>query len=183
MSPLLRTPLSTEHALLGFVRHEPLHGYEIHRRLTETAELRMVWRMKQSRLYAMLTRLEEDGLLEAVLEPQDSRPPRKVYRMTKMGAKAFAEWLTTPVEIPREMRLDFMLKLYFAVEEGQQAVAELVRRQRAVCAGWLIAQDSDSDPDSGYMNAVRRYRRAHIKAISEWLASLVDEPVPGDSRS
>ena len=28
MSPLLQTPLTVENALLGFMRDEPLHGYE-----------------------------------------------------------------------------------------------------------------------------------------------------------
>ena len=50
MSPLLQTPLSVELALLGFVRHEPHHGYEIYRRLSETPEFKLIWRVKQSRL-------------------------------------------------------------------------------------------------------------------------------------
>ena len=76
MSPLLRAPLSTAYALLGFVRHEPMHGYQIYRRLSDTPELKAVWRMKQSHLYALLSRMEEEGLLEAKREIQDARPRR-----------------------------------------------------------------------------------------------------------
>lgn len=175
MSPLLRTPLSTEHALLGFVRHEPLHGYEIHRRLTETAELRMVWRMKQSRLYALLARLEDDGLLEAILEPQDNRPPRKVFHITPAGKDAYNRWLTQPVKLPRELRLEFMLKLYFGIEEGPETVTHLIRQQQELCAQWSMAWDEDDALASPYIRSVRHYRRNHIDAIRNWLAWLLSE--------
>ncbi|HMT20935.1 MAG TPA: PadR family transcriptional regulator [Promineifilum sp.] len=177
MSPLLQAPLSTELALLGFVYREPLHAYEIHRRLSESPEIKSVWRMKQSRLYALLSRLEEDGLLHTTTEPQENRPPRKIYHLTPIGEQAFKRWLTEPVRIPREMRLDFMLKLYFALDSDQGAAVELIRRQQAVCNQWLLIQSGD-DPMSGpYLRFVRRYRRGHIEAIQSWLASLSNELV------
>lgn len=177
MSPLLKTPLSTAYALLGFVRHEPLHGYEIYRRLTDTPQLKVVWRMKQSRLYALLSRLEEEGLLQAEREMQDTRPPRKVYHLTAAGAQAFDQWLLEPVTIPREMRLDFMLKLYFALHEGQATAACLIERQQDVGAEWLANQEDGERNATAYLLAVRRYRRGHIEAIQQWLASLIDDPV------
>ena len=70
-------------ALLGFVRRQPRHGYDIYRQLSQAPELRAVWRVKQSRLYALLARLEGAGLLSATSEPADGRPPRKVFRLTE----------------------------------------------------------------------------------------------------
>jgi DNA-binding PadR family transcriptional regulator len=171
MSPLLQSPLRIEYALLGFVWREPLHGYEIHRRLTETPELRLIWRMKQSRLYAILTRLEDEGLLRAVVEARDARPPRKVYHLTRAGESAFRRWTSQPVALPREMRLEFMLKLYFAAEEDPEAVTSLIRRQQAVCDQWLAAQ-SAANAARPFIRVVRSYRRSHIEAIRDWLASL-----------
>lgn len=171
MSPLLQSPFSVELALLGFVRHQSCHGYEVYRRLSETPELRMIWRMKQSRLYALLSRLEEDGLLRATLESQDGRPPRKVYHLTTAGENAFDRWLVQPVQLPREMRLEFMLKLYFAQDEPA-AVARLIRGQQEVCARWLATQESDNEESATFIRAVRAYRRSHIRAIRDWLAWL-----------
>lgn len=175
MSIDLQISLTTELALLGFPRKQPLHGYEIYRRLNETPELRAVWRMKQSRLYAILSRLEEDKLLHATLEPQDNRPPRKVFRLTVKGESTFNHWLTEPVRLPREMRLDFMLKLYFAMEEERPVVAELVRQQQEVCAHWLTLLQETVNSDSPYLNYVRQYRHAHIEAIENWLAVLAEQ--------
>lgn len=183
MSPLLQMPLTIEYALLGLVHDEPLHGYEINRRLSETPELRLVWRVKQSRLYALLARLEDEGLLDATLEPQDGRPPRKVYHLTSAGMRAFGRWLTQPVQLPREMRLEFMLKLYFALHEGREVALRLIDSQLEVCEGWLATQ-TDSETPSDYGRAVHRYRRGHVEAIREWLArlpaELAREQHPGD---
>jgi DNA-binding PadR family transcriptional regulator len=180
MSPLLQTSLTIEYALLGVVRAEALHGYEINRRLVETPELRLVWRVKQSRLYALLARLEDEGLLDATLEPQDGRPPRKVYHLTPAGSRAFERWLTQPVQLPREMRLEFMLKLYFAQREGPETVLQLIDSQLAICERWLATQ-TDSEMPSAYVRAVRRYRRGHIEAIRDWLARLPAE-LAGDEQ-
>ncbi len=183
MSPLLQTPLTIEYALLGLVRDEPLHGYEINRRLSETPELRLVWRVKQGRLYALLSRLEDEGLLDASLEPQDGRPPRKVYHLTPMGTRAFDRWLTQPIQLPREMRLEFMLKLYFALREEPATAARLIQQQLEVCNQWLATQ-TRSETSSAYTRAVRRYRRGHIEAIRDWLvrlpAELIREEQPVD---
>lgn len=166
-SPALAT------ALLGFVSREPSHGYDIYNRLTHTPELRRVWRVKQGRLYAMLGRLEEDGLLWATTETPTNRPPRKVFHLTEAGTVAFRAWLTEPVALPREMRLEFMLKLYFAMQAGRETAVRLVAQQRAVCAGWLETQAGE--PDGSFLQAVVSYRRAHIQAIGQWLASLADQ--------
>ena len=157
-------------ALLGFVRRQPRHGYDIYRQLTQSPELRPVWRVKQSRLYALLARLEEMGLLSATAEPQDGRPPRKVFHLTEAGAAAFAEWLAQPVAQPREIRLEFMLKLYFALQAGEATAARLVAGQRAVCAGWLA--DKEGAADAPFAQAVTGYRRAHVRAIGAWLDGL-----------
>lgn len=156
-------------ALLGFVRREPSYGYEIYRRLGRP-ELRAIWRLKQSRLYAMLARLEGAGYLRTTLEPQAGRPPRKVFHLTEAGAAAFQAWLEQPVANPRDMRLEFMLKLYFALEGGGGEGARLVARQRAVCAGWLREQRVVGD--GPFARAVIAYRQAHIRAIADWLDEL-----------
>jgi DNA-binding PadR family transcriptional regulator len=162
-------------ALLGFVRRQPRHGYEIYRQLTQSPELRPVWRMKQSRLYALLARLEEAGLLRSTAELSDGRPPRKVFHLTAAGAAAFDEWLARPVAQPREIRLEFMLKLYFALQEGGETAARLIARQRAVCDGWLVAKSAAAE--APFAQAVAAYRRAHVAAIGAWLEGLGVEEI------
>src|SRR6185436_10352761 len=129
MSPMLGQPLTVELALLGFLRDGAQHGYEIHRRLSDPAGLGLVWKMTQSHLYALLTRLEEEGYLTSTVKLQETRPPRRLYRLTKTGSGVFVDWVQAPVPHGRDLRLDFLTKYYFAEREGPKVVARLLKRQ------------------------------------------------------
>lgn len=161
-----------ELALLGLLRARPSHAYELHLALQRTASLGLVWRLKQGNLYALLTKLEAAGLVESTLEPHGTRPPRKVLRLTPEGAEAFRRWLETPVEHGRDFRLEFLAKLYFATEDGAEAVVTLVQRQRAACQEWL----ADLERQTGAVAAERPFERlvlqfrvTQLEGILSWL--------------
>jgi len=169
---MIRLPLTVEYALLGFLRKGPMHGYEIHRRLSDPAGMGLVWRLKQSQLYALLRRLEKEGYVGAALEPQETRPPRKVFQLTQLGNDAFLDWVQGPVLHGREMRLHFLAKLYFAQCEGPEVASRLIERQRAACQIWLAAHQANGDTlldNHAYQWLVHRFRTAQIKAILAWL--------------
>src|SRR5215212_5637108 len=138
MSPMIKLPLTIEHALLGFLRQQPMHAYEIHQTLMRAEALGLVWHMKQSLVYVMLERLEAEDFVTAILEPQGSRPPRKILRLTPDGRKAFAEWLVAPVAHGRDFRLEFLAKLYFASQDEPTSAATLIAAQQAACRAWLV---------------------------------------------
>lgn len=170
--PMIRQPLTIEHALLGFVRQQPMYGYEIHQRLLASAELGLVWSIKQSLLYAHLARLEEEGLLRSALEPRGLKPARKMLHLTPAGEIAFLAWVRSPVEHGREVRLEFLAKLYFARQEGTAAAVELTLRQRQVGTTLLEAlraQVAVLEPARSYDWLVLRYRVGQLEAALGWL--------------
>ena len=65
MSPMVPLPLTIEHALLGYLNQKPMYGYEISQHLANSEGLGAVWRLKQSQLYALLSKLEEKGYITA----------------------------------------------------------------------------------------------------------------------
>src|SRR6476620_11890304 len=97
MSRIERNPLAMEYALLGFLRRRPMHGYEIYQRLADPEGLWLVWRMKQSQLYALLLRLESEGFIASTLQQQDTRPPRKIFRLTRLGRERYLAWVHSAV--------------------------------------------------------------------------------------
>ncbi|MBU2498807.1 MAG: PadR family transcriptional regulator [Proteobacteria bacterium] len=107
----MKTKPSTEYVLLGILMSGPKHGYEIMQFL-ETA-LESTWRVSTSQLYALLKRLESQGLLDASVEPQKTRPSRRVFTLTDAGEKSFLEWLRSPTEHVRDFRIEFIGKLFF----------------------------------------------------------------------
>jgi DNA-binding PadR family transcriptional regulator len=177
-------PLDLEWSLLGFLRQEPTHGYELHQRLSRSRGLGLVWHLKQSQLYALLSKLEERGYIDYTLEPQTSRPPRKVYDLTAAGRQALLEWVQAPVEHGREFRQEFLAKLYFARREGEEVVRRLLVGQRAVCRRWLEGQQGEAGAlreERPYEWLVFEFRTGQIEAMLDWLetceATLL---LPGD---
>src|SRR5215475_5877659 len=66
-SPSVRTePVVLELAILGLLKEQPLHGYELKKRLGET--LGSLWGISYGSLYPALRRLEHDGSIE-IVEP------------------------------------------------------------------------------------------------------------------
>src|SRR5947207_6029965 len=57
-----------ELAVLGLLKEQPLHGYELKKRLSDA--LGMLWGISYGSLYPALRRLEREGAIE-VVEPED----------------------------------------------------------------------------------------------------------------
>jgi molybdenum ABC transporter molybdate-binding protein len=171
MSPRHQAPLTIEHALLGFVRQQPLHAYAVYQQLSAPDALGPVWQLKLSHFYALVAKLEQAGYLATTLEPQGTRPPRKVLHVTEAGDAAFARWLTTPVDDPTQLRLDFLARLYFAERVGPSAVRTLLAVQRAASRAWradLWTQISGraGQPDAG------RFLQLRVRQLESFLGWL-----------
>jgi PadR family transcriptional regulator PadR len=70
---------------------EPMYGYQIAKMLEESGpDIPM---MKQGTLYPVLRSLEENGMLESIVEPSVSGPPRRYYKITGEGRSMLEEWL------------------------------------------------------------------------------------------
>lgn len=172
------TPDGMEYALLGLLRREPLHAYEMHQRLRGSELLGQVWQLKQSHLYALLARLEEQGLIAGAVEMQGARPPRRMLALTDAGVAAYTTWVTAPVQHGRDFRLAFLAKLACATSEGNEAIAALISGQRATCNTWQrdlqqrIAAVPDAQP---YDRLVLEFRAGQIAAILAWLVRCEGE--------
>jgi PadR family transcriptional regulator, regulatory protein AphA len=163
---------SLELALLGLLRAHPHHAYELHQGLQGTEALGIVWRIKQGNLYALLAKLEEAGYVTSTLEPHGTRPPRKMLHLTARGREAFAQWLASPVEHGRDFRLEFLAKLYFALQEGEQAVVTLITQQRAACRAWIAdleVQVQTISAERPFERLVLQFRSSQLEAILAWL--------------
>lgn len=170
--PMIKQPLTIEHALLGFVRQEPMHGYQIHQRLQASAALGMVWSIKQGLLYASLTRLEEEGLLASQATPQGVKAARKMLQLTEAGEVAFLQWVRSPVGHGRDFRIEFLAKLYFSRQESTSVALELVARQRWATRQRLAELQQQAIGMAGnhsYEWLVVRYRIGQLEATQHWL--------------
>ena len=181
MSPMIKQPLTIEYALLGFLRQQPMHAYEIHQTLLRAEALGLVWHIKQSLVYVMLERLELEGYITAAIEHQGSRPPRKILSLTPEGQEAFAQWLRTPVAHGRDFRLEFLAKLYFASRDDPANTAMLIVTQRVACRNWLVDLHAQAEALSDvrdYDWLVLQFRIGQIEAILAWLDICMTTVIP-----
>jgi putative hydrolase of the HAD superfamily len=141
----LSTP---EYAVLGLLR-QPMHGYQVAREMAEGGGLGLVCPLGMSNVYFLLGNLQERGLV-AVAERQEERyPPRVMLHATAAGRRAFDAWLREPVTRLRQVRLDFLVKLFFLDREDLALARDLVEVHKDFCRRYLaewrdLAQKADS---------------------------------------
>lgn len=175
------TPEGLDYALLGLLQRGPLHAYEMYQRLRHSESLGQVWQLKQSHLYALVARMEDQGLIVGAMEPQGTRPPRRVLALTDAGTVAYTAWVTSPVRHGRDFRLVFLAKLACAANEGPSTIAALITEQRDACLAWerdLRERSAALPGQQPYDRLVLEFRAGQIAAILTWLARCEQELMP-----
>jgi PadR family transcriptional regulator, regulatory protein AphA len=86
------------------------------------------WAVPHTQLYTECERLAGEGLLSERREQTGRR--RRVYRITKRGRQALAEWLREPTEAFEELRDPATLKLFFGGDPARLAAAQLAAHTR-----------------------------------------------------
>ncbi len=173
MSPRPALPLRLEYVVLGLVRRQPVHGYELLHIWNQTGGMGVIWQVKTGSLYAALEKLERLGFLSAERTPGASAPQRKQYQVTSAGEQAFRVWLLTPVRSARYFRQDFLSRLAFLNEADPDEVTSLFQQQEAICRGWLASLTAQMESSQGYSRYVFSFRLKQVQAILHWLQEIL----------
>jgi PadR family transcriptional regulator, regulatory protein AphA len=175
MSPRPALPLRLEFVLLGLIRRQPIHGYELLQIWNQPQSIGMIWSVKPGPLYASLEKLELLGYLESELLPGDSSPNRKEYIITSSGEKVFVGWMQTPVPAARDFRQDFLAKMYFSADVEAVVLRDLFDRQKLLCQRWLISLQQQMLNGTEFEQQVFSFRIQQVQFILEWLQELYPE--------
>ena len=159
---------TTEYALFGALMSGPRHGYEILRFL-ETG-LGPAWRVSTSQLYALLKRMDKEGLVNSTLETQDTRPSKRVFSIMPAGRKRFLQWLKSPTAHARDLRIEFLTKLYFFHYLDIQGGSDLVNSQIALLKQFqsILRKKKLAEGDD-YKRLVYGFRISTLKGWLDWL--------------
>lgn len=172
------------YALLGLLLAGPSHGYDLARQFTADSALGDVIHLSPSHLYALLGRLEVAGLIAGEQQEAGNRPTRWVYHLTQDGRVAVEQWLDRPVDHPRDMLVEFPLKLYIARLLDLRHAVDLVERQRQTFHRYVRRLEElplvgGTDDDVAFRAAMRAARIGRAKAALHWLdhsaASLLND--------
>jgi DNA-binding PadR family transcriptional regulator len=183
-------------AILGLLKEQPLHGYELKKRLGET--LGSLWGISYGSLYPALRRLESDGAIESV-EPEaevvpirttgsldgdlaaarrrrpvkTTRRTRKAYRLTERGDVRLNELLLDDDASGDDERT-FALKLAFCRHLPPAARLELLERRRSALAERL-SRARRASPGRGdrYTRSLFEHRTQSTQRDLEWVETLI----------
>ena len=131
-----------ELAVLGLLEEQPLHGYELKKRLGET--LGFLWGVSYGSLYPALRRLERDGAIEIVVERDRAggRPCPRPARSSGDLAAARRAGAARRAKATRRTR-----KAYRITERGERQFTEL-----------LLADDAPADDEKAFALQARVLR-------------------------
>ena len=146
----------------------PRHGYEILRFL-ET-QMGNAWHVSPSQLYVLLKKLEQEGLLCSRMESQETRPPKRVFSLNSTGKKSFLDWLYSPTEHVRDLRIEFLAKLFFfrhfSLKDGSKLI--MAQIQLLEKTKEMIKQRRESENDR-FNHLIFGVKIATVVAWLEWL--------------
>ena len=158
------TPQS--YLILGLLFEGTRHGYEIRK-----SELLQIWGIPMSQLYNLLKRLERRGMIRAEMTFQENRPGKRVYRLTDEGRRFFLEWVQRPSEKVRDIRTEFLAKLYMVYRLRLGIGRRLIREQIEACRKRREELLRERKVEGPFEELVRRYRLSMIDATIGWLKS------------
>jgi DNA-binding PadR family transcriptional regulator len=174
----VRRPLTAaepaRHALLGLLLAGPSYGYDLARAFAPGTVLDTIMHLGASHLYALLAQLERDGLVIGQRLDQGARPPRRVFALTGAGRDLVQRWLDEPVARPRDIMLDFPLKLYRAHCQDPVRSAALIARQRALFRTYLDSLEHEQphaakDADAAFLWLLHDGRVERARSALAWL--------------
>lgn len=170
----MNTPrrLPIEMVALGFLVRAPAHGYQLYQQVRD--ELGFFWHIGMGYLYNALRALEQEGLVVSSHVPQADRPSRKIYSITPAGVRAFTEWARSPVRAVRDLRVEFLAKLYFHRALNLEGVDELLQAQRALLQERLAQmEEARARMEAGdFRAAVLDLRCRQTRAALEWVENI-----------
>ena len=116
----------TELAVLGLLAWAgETSGYELHKRAERSVGF--IWSPARSQLYAVLKRLQAQGLAAGRHVEQTDRPDKRLLRITEAGRATLREWLDRVDAIEPEDHDGVLLKLFFgAFGDADAAHRQLV---------------------------------------------------------
>ncbi|HTK16613.1 MAG TPA: PadR family transcriptional regulator [Acidimicrobiia bacterium] len=185
-----------ELAVLGLLSEQPLHGYELKKRLSET--LGPLWGISFGSLYPALRRLERSGAIEETdavdltiagtvstgsldgdlaaartrRRTLPGRRTRKAYRVTPRGEELFADLLTD--ETADDER-SFALKLSFCRHLEPAGRLAFLERRRAQLSQRLAKtrRTPASRPIDRYTRSLLEHRTQSTQHDIAWIDELI----------
>lgn len=179
--------MSIRHSILSFLRHGPMHGYQLRTAFDQLTNSSKALNIGQ--VYTTLTRLSRDGLVEALPAGDNRQQP---FALTAAGERESAEWFLRPLSAVEQPRDELALKIALAVSTPGINVREVIQQQRSATMRELqehtrLALHAGTSGELGWRLLLERLL-SELDAQLRWLDRCEDilhdhppAPLPGPS--
>ncbi len=164
-----------ELAILGLLKQQPMHGYQLSRELG--GSLGGFWRVSYGSLYPTLRRLERDGLVSPVQGENTGGRRKTVFGITEPGERAFLELLQ---ETPNDSSTEdtrFRVRLAFFRYLPPETRIRLLERRRGYLTERLDTIDDSlrttREGADDYTLSLIEHGRSATRSDIEWLDGLI----------
>ena len=164
-----------EIAILGLLKDQPMHGYQLSRELGES--LGGFWRVSYGSLYPTLRRLEKDGAVQSVADGEARARRKNTYEITERGEKIFFELLQeTPHDTTTE-DTKFRVRLAFFRYLPPETRIRLLERRRATLEDRLSTITNSlratRERVDTYTLSLMEHGRSATESDIAWLEGLI----------
>ncbi len=157
------------------MENAPRHGYDLKRSYDRHfGEMRP---LRYGQIYATLSRLERDGLVELAGTSVEHGPERKTYAITTDGVDDLERWYRQPEPAQSPIDSALFLKVTLALLSGRDA-AEVIEAQRALHTDRMRELTKAKGDADEHERALLDYALFHLEADLRWMdhtAQRLDE--------
>ena len=176
---MVDTPSSTELVILGLLKRQPGHGYEL-LRTVRNRHMSDYVRLAPSGLYKALARLQDQGCVTVRTEREGNRPERQTYAITRKGEARLEKLLIDHLRASFEHFDTLSAALTFGELAPRETVTEELLRRRDMVRG--AQEEADRllihvlvPPEGGLLFERLRVERwaEHLAAELRWLDKAI----------
>jgi DNA-binding PadR family transcriptional regulator len=133
------------------------------------------WVAQMSQIYRELNKMEGKGLVKSEIIPQEKRPDRKVYQLTKEGKETFLNWLNKfPDQLSQTSRSQFLVRIFFSSRIKLKELAFEIRKEQSRYLNkveqWIkdYSREKKFKDDTFYWNLIVKKAYRDITSGIEW---------------
>jgi DNA-binding PadR family transcriptional regulator len=156
--------------LLGLLRNESMHGYQLNDFIEST--LATCVQIKRPTAYYVLNKMQADGWVEETEEQEGNRPPRRIYSITPTGEAAFQKLLRQNLASYELAQFTGDVGLAFLGEVSAEEGLDLLQQRRDVVQNYLT-QTQAIPLHPGSLQLTIEHQLRHLTAELDWLDEVM----------
>lgn len=172
-----------KHGILGLLNYHDMTGYEIMEVFRDS--LNFFWSAQTSQIYRELQGLEKQKWVIKTIVPQQGKPDKNVYSITKDGKTELLRWLSDG-NPGLNSRTPILMKVFFLGERSREENICYFKRFKEECEQFLKSLEPvpeyikaysnmiDAKEKSEYWQMTVDYGRRNMQMHIEWAKSCIE---------